>query len=139
MSASGNSPKCLSVFCSEPFSTNLPTQQSASSLVDLESEEKENVLKNDINEVISPHQSLILDHTRVGQILQQLHFIRKLNNLRFALPLNPNTLHSDDATGIEIQRSIDGTELSSTDAFADLLQSPKPDQFRQKDRKGRRT
>lgn len=64
------------------------------------------------------------------EILEKLDLVRKLYNLRFALAVYSNTLDSDDATRVEVERSVDGTELTATDTFSDLLCAREMDQFR---------
>lgn len=65
--------------------------------------------------------ALVTDHTRMAQLLEKLDLVRKLQDLILFLVGECNALDRDDSAGVEIERTVNGAELASTNAFAELL------------------
>lgn len=84
-------------------------------------ERREDSLEDDVDVVLRPHESLVLDDSGVSKTLEHRDFVGQLLNLLLALALELYTLDRHDSTRVEVQSSIDGSELASSDAFSELL------------------
>lgn len=68
-----------------------------------------------------PHESLVLDDSGMSETLEHRYFVRELLDLLLALAFELDALDGDDSTGVEVESSIDGSKLTSSDALSELL------------------
>jgi hypothetical protein len=79
------------------------------------------VLENDTKCILIPGHPLVLDDTRVRQPFDQIDLPRELRDLFLLQSLQPNPLHRNHLTRVQVERAIHGSELSAADAIAELL------------------
>jgi hypothetical protein len=83
--------------------------------------ELEHVLEDDTKRILIPGHSLILDDTRVRQSFDQIDFPHELSDLFLLQSLQPNPLHRNHLTRVQVERAIHRSELSAANTITELL------------------
>lgn len=80
-------------------------------------------LEDDVEIVLRPHHTFILDNSRVREFLQEGDFVAELANLILCAPFEGDPFDRDDLAVIQAQCAENGAELAAADAFSELLQA----------------
>lgn len=78
-------------------------------------------LEDDVEVVLAPDESFVLDDARMSERLEQSDFMRKLSHLFFGLAFETDPLDGDDSSRVEVESTVHGAKLSLADALAELL------------------